>query len=54
MASVMKGLAALAAALVLAAPAASARAADEGKNLKVGFVYVSPVGDDGWSYAHDQ
>ncbi|MCG8473320.1 MAG: BMP family ABC transporter substrate-binding protein [Desulfobacterales bacterium] len=23
------------------------------KKLKVGFVYVSPVGDAGWSYAHD-
>lgn len=23
------------------------------KELKVGFVYVSPVGDAGWSYAHD-
>jgi basic membrane protein A len=24
------------------------------KDLKVGFIYVSPVGDAGWSYAHDQ
>ncbi len=24
------------------------------KDLQVGFVYVSPVGDAGWSYAHDQ
>ncbi|MFH1982768.1 MAG: BMP family ABC transporter substrate-binding protein [Pseudomonadota bacterium] len=24
------------------------------KELKVGFIYVSPVGDAGWSYAHDQ
>ncbi|BDD88777.1 BMP family ABC transporter substrate-binding protein [Desulfofustis limnaeus] len=24
------------------------------KELQVGFVYVSPVGDAGWSYAHDQ
>ena len=24
------------------------------KELKVGFLYVSPVGDAGWSYAHDQ
>ena len=24
------------------------------KEIKVGFVYVSPVGDAGWSYAHDQ
>ena len=23
------------------------------KELKIGFVYVSPVGDAGWSYAHD-
>jgi simple sugar transport system substrate-binding protein len=30
--------------------AASAQAAD----LKVGFVYVGPVGDFGWSYQHDQ
>ncbi len=30
----------------------AAHAAD--KELKVGFVYVSPVGDAGWSYAHDQ
>jgi basic membrane protein A and related proteins len=28
-----------------------ARAADK---LKVGFVYVGPVGDHGWSYQHDQ
>ena len=24
------------------------------KEIKVGFVYVSPIGDAGWSYAHDQ
>lgn len=23
------------------------------KDLKVGFIYVSPIGDAGWSYAHD-
>ena len=22
--------------------------------LKVGFVYVGPIGDHGWSYQHDQ
>ena len=22
--------------------------------LKVGFVYLGPVGDHGWTYAHDQ
>jgi len=39
----------LAAAMPLTAPAA-----EEGEKLKVGFVYVSPVGNEGWSYAHDQ
>ncbi|PID41188.1 MAG: BMP family ABC transporter substrate-binding protein [Proteobacteria bacterium] len=24
------------------------------KQMKVGFVYVTPIGDGGWSYAHDQ
>ncbi len=24
------------------------------ESLKVGFIYVGPVGDYGWSYAHDQ
>ncbi|EPR37754.1 basic membrane lipoprotein, partial [Desulfovibrio sp. X2] len=37
------------------APAAApAPAATPGKTLKVGFVYVSPIGDAGYSYAHDQ
>lgn len=26
----------------------------EGKTIKAGFVYVGPVGDAGWTYAHDQ
>ena len=26
----------------------------EVEEIQVGFVYVSPVGDAGWSYAHDQ
>ena len=25
-----------------------------GKKIKVGFIYVGPVGDAGWTYAHDQ
>lgn len=51
----VKSLAALAAVCgLMVSPLASAHAADEGKKLKVGFVYVSPVGDEGWSYAHDQ
>ncbi|NCC25154.1 MAG: BMP family ABC transporter substrate-binding protein [Deltaproteobacteria bacterium] len=32
--------------------AGSSLAAD--KEIKVGFVYVSPVGDEGYTYAHDQ
>ncbi len=27
---------------------------NEQKNLNVGFVYVGPVGDGGWNYAHNQ
>ena len=37
------------AALMLVGTAATAQAP-----LKVGFVYVGPVGDAGWTYAHDQ
>ncbi len=33
--------------------AASALAADSPREMKVGFIYVSPVGDEGYSYAHD-
>ena len=33
-------------------PAGAARAADS--PLKVGFIYVGPIGDLGWTYAHDQ
>ncbi len=47
---VVQGLIAL---CVLAISAAGVQAADP-TPLKVGFVYVSPVGDAGWSYAHDQ
>ncbi|WP_210772205.1 BMP family ABC transporter substrate-binding protein [Pseudodesulfovibrio sp. zrk46] len=37
------------------APAPKAEAPkEESKKIKVGFVYVSPVGDAGYSYAHDQ
>ena len=38
---------------VLAALPASRAGADERLPLKVGFVYVSPVGDAGWTYQHD-
>jgi len=38
-----------------AAPAEKAEAPkEEPKTIKAGFVYVSPVGDAGYSYAHDQ
>ena len=33
-----------------AAPAAAAPAADK---LKVGFMYVSPIGDGGWTFQHE-
>ncbi|KAF5033518.1 Purine-binding protein [anaerobic digester metagenome] len=36
------------------AAAAPAPAAAPAKEMQVGFVYVSPVGDVGWSWAHDQ
>ena len=39
-------------ALLAASMASSPLAADE--PLKVGFIYVGPVGDYGWSYMHDQ
>ena len=46
----MKKLILVMAALLLAVPGAIAAE----KEMKVGFVYVSPIGDAGWSYAHDQ
>src|SRR5918998_2188639 len=42
-------LAILAAALTLSGGASVAQ-----QKLKVGFIYVGPVGDHGWSYQHDQ
>ena len=44
-------LAAGAAALALALPAAAQPKA--GEPLKIGFVYVSPIGDAGWTFQHD-
>ena len=43
------GMVALALAMTFAAGTASA--ADK---LKVGFIYIGPIGDHGWTYAHDQ
>lgn len=39
---------------VAAASSAPAENAPASGPLKVGFVYVGPVGDAGWTYAHDQ
>ncbi|HCL86755.1 MAG TPA: BMP family ABC transporter substrate-binding protein, partial [Comamonadaceae bacterium] len=36
-----------------AEPAAAAPAASSGP-LKIGFAYIGPVGDGGWTFAHDQ
>ncbi|MDT8444389.1 MAG: BMP family ABC transporter substrate-binding protein [Desulfuromonadales bacterium] len=50
----MKRFALLALALMLALPLfATATEANE-KKVKAGFIYVGPVGDAGWTYAHDQ
>lgn len=43
-----------AAAITLATVLAPVSQAEQEKPLKVGFVYVGPVGDHGWSYEHDQ
>jgi simple sugar transport system substrate-binding protein len=37
-----------------ATPAPAAAPAEKPAPLKIGFAYVGPVGDGGWSYAHDQ
>src|SRR5712691_11551279 len=42
----------LAAALAVWAPGTGSSAAR--KTFKVGFIYVGPVGDSGWSFQHDQ
>ncbi|AWO93042.2 MULTISPECIES: BMP family ABC transporter substrate-binding protein [Bradyrhizobium] len=46
-----KSLFALAAGLLLAGSVSAASAADK---LKVGFIYLGPVGDLGWTYQHEQ
>lgn len=40
--------------LVLLAGLAATPAMAEDKEIKAGFIYVSPIGDAGWSHAHDQ
>ncbi|HEV2154706.1 BMP family ABC transporter substrate-binding protein [Bradyrhizobium sp.] len=46
-----KSVLALAAGLLLAGSVSAASAADK---LKVGFIYLGPVGDLGWTYQHEQ
>src|SRR5438309_11553618 len=45
-----KSLLALTAGLLLAGSVSAASAADK---LKVGFIYLGPVGDLGWTYQHE-
>lgn len=45
-----KSLLALAAGLLLAGSVSAASAADK---LKVGFIYLGPIGDLGWTYQHE-
>jgi simple sugar transport system substrate-binding protein len=47
----MKRIVTLGVALALAAAASTGATAQK---LKVGFVYVGPIGDHGWTYQHDQ
>ncbi len=41
------------AALALAGLSSLPALAQDGEKLKVGFIYVGPVGDGGWTYQHD-
>ena len=36
-----------------AAPAVAPAAAPAADKLKIGFMYVSPIGDGGWTYQHE-
>ena len=47
-----KWLGAALAAVAIIAGGSVADAAD--KKLKVGFIYVGPIGDHGWTYQHDR
>jgi basic membrane protein A and related proteins len=48
-----KALVILAASAALALPLAGMAQQKAGEPLKVGFVYVSPIGDAGWTFQHD-
>jgi basic membrane protein A and related proteins len=45
---------ALVASLVVSCAPKTSPASTTGKKLKVAFVYVAPIGDLGWTWAHDQ
>lgn len=40
--------------LGLFAGCSSNKPSSDSKEIKVGFIYVGPIGDGGWTYAHDQ
>ena len=44
----------VAATAVMLAAGASLFGASAAEKLKVGFIYLGPVGDFGWTYQHDQ
>src|SRR6186713_2287964 len=46
-------LATIAACALAASLSAAAQAPKAGEPLKIGFVYVSPIGDAGWTFQHD-
>lgn len=50
----MKKFALLTLALMLALPLLTTAVEAADKKIKAGFIYVGPVGDAGWTYAHDQ
>jgi basic membrane protein A len=50
----MKKFALLMLALMLILPQFSTTAEANEKKIKAGFIYVGPVGDAGWTYAHDE
>ena len=50
----MKRCALFALTLILALPLLTSASQANDKKVKTGFIYVGPVGDAGWTYAHDQ
>jgi len=50
----MKRFAFLALAILLILPQLATTAEASDKKIKAGFIYVGPVGDAGWTYAHDE